>query len=131
MLPRKIIVRVTGDFRPGMVIGLRFGMSRKNDFYYRLYLDEDGQAQVERDELLRAFDEDRNMFLMDYAEPRAFFSGEIEAHVLTKEEIEAAIRAYDTFKIHWDYPPDYLSNLRKALTINPESRCILSVEQIP
>ena len=130
MIPGKVIVTAKGDFKPGLMVWLRFGMSRKDDYYYTLFLDDKGSAQVERDKLLRSFDSDRKMFGMDCMNPREFFTGQVEAHVLSKEEIEGAIRAYDKFKRHHNYPLDYLDKLKAALTINTQSKCAISVEQI-
>jgi hypothetical protein len=67
---------------------------------------------------------------MDFKDPRVVFTGQIEAHVWNKDEVERAIKGYDKFKPHWKYPSDYLDNLKKALTSNAESECVINVEQI-
>gem|GEM_PF-6809997 len=130
MIPEKIVVRATGDYKPGQAVLLRFAMSRKNPYDYIVFLDEHGTANATKDELLRSFDEDRKLFGMDYCDPRQFLTGQIEAHLLSGEEVQGTLRAYDKFKSHYAYPADYLDNLKRALTINPESKCTVTVEQI-
>jgi hypothetical protein len=129
MIPEKVIVTAKGEFKPGLAVRLKFGMSRKNDYIYTAFLDSEGVANVPVNELLRSFSEDQKLFLMDFCDPREFFTGHIEAHVLSKEEIEKSISAIDTFK-HYDYPSNHLENLKRALVSNAESKCVISVEQI-
>jgi hypothetical protein len=127
MIPTKIIVTAIGEFKPGLAVILKFGMSQKNDYHYIVFLGDDGKAQVGADELLREFDQTRNFFLMDFKNPREFFNGHIEARFLKKEEIEKAITGM--FK-YYDYPQNYLENLKRAITVNHESKCTVAVEKI-
>lgn len=130
MIPETVILRATGDLKCGLAVRLRFSMSKKNDFYYTVFLDAKGQAEVSRGELLRSFDADRNFFLMDYCDPRILFSGQITAHVLTSGEIAKAIQARDMFK-KFPYPENYFENLKLALTASPDDgKVAIGVEQI-
>ncbi|SRR6266478_7259488 len=130
MIPKKINVMAKGNYKSGLAVILRFQMKKKNDFYYTVFLDERGEARVEENELLRSFDQDRNLFLMDYVDPRTMFNGQIEARILTRKEIETTIREHETYKLHVSYPPDYLAKLKAALRVNLECNCTLTVEQI-
>ena len=130
MIPEKIIITAKGEFMAGLAVSLKFGMGRKNDYYYIVFLDGDGKAQVGKDELLRSFDQSRKIFGMDYCDAREFLTGQIEAHVLSKEEIEGAISGYNKFKRYAIYPPKYLDNLKTAPTINLGNSCVINVEQI-
>ena len=129
MIPEKFIVTAEGKFKPGLAVLLRFKMSEKNNYYYFVFLDDKGQAVVGIDELLKSFDQDRNFFLMDYSNPRFVFTGQVEAHVETTEEIEGAIREREKYKGHFNYPPNYLENLKKALSANAESNCTVKISQ--
>ena len=129
MFPNKVIVTAKGEFKPGLAIRLKFGMSKKNDYSYIAFLDSEGIAKVTKDELLRDFDESQKLFGMDYCNPREYFTGRIETHVLSKEEIERAISACGTFK-NCAYPPNHLANLKIALLSNAENKCVVSVEQV-
>ena len=130
MIPEKIIVTVEGECKAGLAVLLRFKMVQKNDYSFIIFLNSEGRVEVTKDELLKEFDRTANFFQMDYANARGGFTGTIETQVLNKEEIEAAIHAYERFEKHLDYPPEYLSNLRKALATNPPSRCAVRVEQV-
>ena len=130
MIPAKVIVTARDGIRPGTAVVLRFKMSEKNDYSFIVFLDAEGRKEVGQDELLREFDQTANAFLMDYVNARAVFTGTIEAHVLTQEELESAMRAYDMFNAQLDYAPDYLDKLKSAFAINAESKCVINVEQI-
>ncbi len=127
MIPDKFIITAEGEFKPGLAVLLRFGMSEKNDYYYFVFLDDKGQAEVSIDELLKSFDQDRNFFLMDYSNPRFAFTGQVEAHVKTSKEIEGVMREYEKYKRHFNFPPNYLENLKKALSANLESHCTIKI----
>jgi hypothetical protein len=130
MIPEKVIVTAIGNFRSGLAICLKFSMSKKNDYYYIVFLNEEGKAEINTGDLLRSFDADRNFFLMDYVDPRAAFTGQIEAHVLSKEEIAKSIDARNIFK-KFPYPENYFENLNTALVIAPdEGKVTISVEKI-
>ncbi len=136
MIPDKIKIKASGEFRTGLAIQLKFKMRKKNDYYYSVFLDETGCAEIKMDELLSSFDQDRHLFLMDYKDPRTEFTGVIEPHVLTKEEIAAQLRGHEQDKKIPKYinqlvfPPRYWENLEKALTINVPCNCTITVDFI-
>jgi hypothetical protein len=130
LFPNSVIIAANGSFKPGLAIRLRFAMSGRNDFYYTAFLDDNGMAKVGRDELLRSFDAGRNLFIMDYCDPRAVFTGQITSHVLTGKEITKAIEARGIFK-KYPYPNNYFENLKLALTANPDdARVEILIEQV-
>jgi hypothetical protein len=83
-------------------------MSEKNDLTYIVFLNDKGYAEVTIKELLRSFDEDRKLFLMNYKGPRSFFTGRVDPCVMNREEIDRAIDAYEHFKGGYIFPPKYL-----------------------
>lgn len=132
MLPSKVILKATGKFQPGIAIALSFGMARKNAFHYTAFLGENGAAEIGREELLRAFNEDRKLFIMDYGEPNSDFAGDITGHILTTDEIERRIEGYAKFSKNYQFPSKYLDNLNKALTANVGCgpTCTVSIRQV-
>jgi hypothetical protein len=132
-IPGKVLIKAQGPVKAGLGVRLRFEMSKKNHYYYDAYLDEKGVAEVSRSQLLREFDKARELFIMDYMNPRAVFTGTIHAHVLSKDEIEKGIEAYNTFGKNYQYPTAYLETLKHALNVNLEcgSRCSVSIVQVP
>ena len=130
MFPENIIVVARGQFQPGVAVRITFGMAEKNDFDYITFLDATGRAEISREQLLRSFDQERQFFLMDFADPRTAFNGDIQAELLTKEDVETAIEAYGKFSSHYDYPHGYLDGLKLALTANPQSRCTIHVRWV-
>jgi hypothetical protein len=93
----------------------------------------DGTAEIGRDELLRAFDEDLNFALMDFGDARTNFNGNITGRILSEEEVEKRIEAVNTFSKTYRYPSGYLDNLISASRTNAlcDSSLNVSVEQIP
>ena len=129
IIPEKVIVTASGDFKCGLAVRLKFSMSKKNDYFFTAFLDERGKAEISKTELLRSFDADRNLFLMDYIDPRAAFTGQITAHVLNKAEITKSINARGMFK-KYPYPENYFENLKTALAITQdEGKTVVIVEQ--
>jgi hypothetical protein len=114
-LPRVIKLRARASNAAGLAVGILFRMRFKNDFSFVVFLDENGNAELTRDRYLKAFDEDRHLFLMDYADPRTGSTGVIETKVLTKEDIIAALEAHDVYRSSSKYEEGYRSNLEAAL----------------
>ena len=129
MIPKKIIVKAKGEKTSGVSVILKFKMLQKNDFDFIVFLDDSGKAEISRDDLLRSFDRDRNLFLMDFCDPRQVFTGQIEAWVATTDEIEGAIKSYELYKKHISYPPDCLEKLNKAANL-VSSIISVEIEQI-
>jgi hypothetical protein len=113
--PTRVQVRVNHPSPEGMAVDLRFEMRRKNAFDYIVFLDAQGVAEVSGEELLRAFDEERFAFLMDYADPRSDFTGHIVARALPPQEVESALKAFRMYRGHLAYPEGYEKKLLDAL----------------
>ena len=128
-IPKYLLVAAAGNFEPGLAVGLRFGMKSKNSFFLIFFI-YDKALTLSQEELLNEFDQVRNLFVMDYADPRKAFDGNIECDALTAAEIRAAIKAYHQYANVLKFPPGYLQNLEKALEINPRSDCIVAFEKL-
>jgi len=120
-LPERVTVEVRGQtVLVGAAVNLCFMMAAKNHFNYFVFLDDNGTGEVRKRDYLAAFDEDRNAFMMDYVDPRLAFTGVIEATVLQKSDLEAAIRAYDLFRGAFAYPEGHRVRLESALALADE-----------
>ncbi len=113
--PNRVSVSVNHGRAEGVAVNLRFEMHSKNNFDYMVFLNDDGFATVSAEELLRTFDEDRSMFIMDYDDPRLAFNGRITAKVLSTSELHSALEALETFRGKCSFPVGYESKLRNAL----------------
>jgi hypothetical protein len=111
--PRKVAVRVR-PAREGLAINLCFEASKKNNFHYTLFVDRDGCAEVSGAELLRTFDEDRSMFIMDYEDPRLTFTGRVTANVLNTSELHRSLGAFEIYRGKCEFPEGYEDKLRLA-----------------
>jgi hypothetical protein len=120
--PSNVAVRVRPAGQDGLAVSVCFESQRKNHFYYPLFVNRDGFAEVSGDELLRTFDETRSMFMMDYDDPRLVFTGRITAVVLSNTDLERALDALDLFRGKCSFPTGYEENLRAAMARgqNPE-----------
>jgi hypothetical protein len=115
IFPSRVSVSANDARAEGLAINLRFEMHSKNSFDYTVFLNHEGRATVSAEELLRTFDEDRSMFIMDYDDPRLGFTGRITAKVLSTSELHSAVDALETFRGKCSFPVGYEGNLRAAL----------------
>jgi hypothetical protein len=113
-LPALVTIKVSPAPQFELAVRILFGMSKKNDFYYVIFVDANGNAKVSAEELLRQFDETRSMFLMDYVDPRSSFDGRITAEVLSDLDLQRAIAAFELFRGTVAFPKDYERNLGNA-----------------
>ena len=125
------MVEASGEFKPGLAVALTFKSKVKNDFHYTAFLSDDGRAEIGKEELLEEFDQSRNFFLMDFGDPRIVFTGQIEARIWGRKNVEKAMETYLKFKSQWKYKPDYFDNLQKALVSNEKSNCVITIRQVP
>lgn len=125
--PSKVTVQVTPVPPLGLAVRILFGMSKKNDFSYTIFVGNDGLAEISAEELLTKFDATSSFSLMDYADPRANFSGKITAEVLSNSDLQRAIEAFEMFRGYFKFPADYEQNLRAAVCRgqNPEDYCVV------
>lgn len=112
--PKNVAVRVRPACPEGLAVSLRFESSKKNHFYYLLFVDRDGFADVSGDELLRTFDETRSTFIMDYDDPRLVFTGHITAKVQNNADLAGALRALNMFRGKCSFPEGYEEKLKSA-----------------
>jgi Domain of unknown function (DUF6881) len=112
--PKSVTVRVRPAGHEGLAVSLCFESNRKNHFYYPLFVDRDGFAEVSGEELLRTFDEERSMFIMDYDDPRLVFTGRITAEVQSNADLEGALGAIEIFRGECSFPEGYEEKLRSA-----------------
>jgi hypothetical protein len=80
-----------------------------------VFVDSPGTATVSGDELLKAFDQERQTFIMDYDDPRLAFAGKVTAKVLSTAELRSALDAFNMFRGEISYPNGYESRLIGAL----------------
>ena len=113
--PKQIIVSTTGRPAEGVAIHLRFEMSHKNSFNYMAFLDRHGKVEISGEELLKAFDEERNTFIMDYVDPRIGFTGKIALQVFGIPELQSALEAFKMFNGKLSFPEHYEHRLKAAI----------------
>lgn len=89
--PRRVRVRIHHSRAEGLAVNLRFGMARKNDYYYIAFLGPDGYVEIPDDELIRSFEAERKFFIMDYVHVRAAFTGRITAEVCRTQDVKRAL----------------------------------------
>jgi|SRR5579863_7084680 len=128
-IPNYLIVAAAGEFKPGFAVRLKFGMRRKKHFSFIAFIYE-SPITLTKAALLEKFDQIRNAFLMDYADPREDFNGKIEVENLSSAEIRAAIKNCRDYGIEMSFPVGYLQSLEAALRINPEIDCLVAFEKL-
>jgi len=112
-LPALVAIKVSPAPQFELAVRIRFGMSKKNDFYYVIFVDANGNAKVSAEELSQ-FDETRSVFLMDYVDPRSSFDGRITADVLSDLDLQREIAAFELFRGTVAFPKGYERNLGNA-----------------
>ncbi len=113
--PSRVVVRVEHQSVEGLAVSLCFEMKQRNNFTYTVFLGPDGSAEISGGELLRTFNEDRAMFIADYVDPLAGFTGRVTASVLSTSELSKATKAFEIFRDKCRFPPGYAEHLRAAL----------------
>jgi hypothetical protein len=114
--PNAVAVRVRPADQEGLAVSICFKSNKKNDFHFTLFVDSNGFAKVTGEELLRTFDEDRAMFIMDYQDPRLVFTGNITTKVLSNSELARSLSALDIYRGMCSFPTGYEKKLRSAAT---------------
>lgn len=128
-IPKYVIVAAAGEFKPGLVVKIQFGMIQKNDFLYIDFIYR-RPITLKKAMLIERFDQIRNLFPADYAEPEQAFNGNITVEVLTVAEIRSAIKHYRANAKSIKFPPGYLKGLEAALNINAKSDCLVACEKL-
>ena len=128
-MPEYLIVAAAGEYKPGLAVRLQFKMSKKNDFIFIAFIHKK-PITFTKACLLYKFDQLRNLFATEYADPREAFNGHIEVEILTASEIRVAIKDYEDFAKAFNFYPKYLKNLKAALQLNPKSDCLVAFETL-
>ena len=128
-IPNYLIVAAAGEFEPGLAVRIKFGMRRKKHFSFIAFIFE-SPITLTKAALLEKFDQIRNTFLTDYADPRGDFNGEIEVETLSRAKIHAAIKNCHDYGNEMSFPIGYLQSLEAALRINPESDCLVAYDKL-
>jgi hypothetical protein len=115
MLPDEIEVLGTVSGVPlcGAWFGLTFPMPAKNA--YRLLVgpaSSEGKLTISQTEVLRQAKVNADLFLMDYLVMGPDWTGDIEAHVMSRSDIASVLSVYDRFAGTGVYP----ANLGTELT---------------
>lgn len=114
LFPNRIVVDCKQTDVKGLAVSLRFPCRQKNDFSYLVFLNASGHAELTGEELLRCFDRERELFLMDYEDPRTAWDGRILAHAMSGAEISSALSAFALYHHAVEYPDGYEANLLAA-----------------
>ena len=94
-------------------------MSRKN--HYSIWVgpsDSDGHVFVTREELFQRAREQATFFVMDSADPSET-TGEFIVRPVTRDDLQAAIAAYEKFTPQFRYPPGWQAQLIRANEVLP------------
>src|SRR4051812_30856918 len=106
-LPDRIDVVISLNGKPvaNHLVEVVIKVNRKNNFAtFAGPSNSSGQVSIQRDEMLRRFESDINLFPMDYAHPESAFTGQIEISPVGAAQLAAAISAFQTFRGATPYP---------------------------
>jgi hypothetical protein len=128
--PEKVLVHVRGPAPEGLAVALIFPMRLRNPFFYTVFVDAAGRAEVSDVELLAFFDQARAEFGAEYVDPRKGFMGEVRASVLGVLELESSLEALEMFRGKFVYPAGYEEKLRIAIGrgVEAEAHAVVSVD---
>lgn len=115
-VPERILINVTADGKPqeGIPVRLSFIMARKNHHGFIFGpSDASGLIQVDGDMIRREARREMEIFLMDYADIDAYWTGVLRATPVNRESLERALAAYRRFR-HCGFPPGYEEMLLRA-----------------
>ncbi len=119
--PSRVVVRmVNGSFTDGNAVMLHFEMDVRNDYYYIVFVNANGLAEVSSAELLQWFDQDIAASPMEYVNPRGGFT-RVTARLMTAAEVQGALDAYRLFENckAFVFPPHYDQKLKAAFACAP------------
>ena len=128
-IPQHLFVAAAGEFEPGLAIGIRFKLKGGESLFFIVFMYGKTLAFT-REQLFRTLDRIETLALPARLNLRQEFNGEIEVEPLTEGEIHTAIANYRSCANSWQFPPDYLQCLERALAINPKSDCLVAFETL-
>jgi hypothetical protein len=127
-LPQKLRVHIStnGEPLPGMLAWATIETNYKNPFTVVIGpTDAAGNACLSREEILEQTESDRQLFIMDYADPEVSATGRIVIQLMLLPDIERALQGYEQFHLYTRYPEGYKDNLNRA------ARCLEQLNDRP
>ncbi len=119
-IPNTIYIDVEGPEVSGLLIGLTFPTSFKNQFHYSVFLDESGHAVVTHELLLNSFDESLRLALMDHGDPREVIEGNVIAEVKNVSDLRSALSAYYVYEKVAQFEDGYERKLTELIKRCPK-----------
>jgi hypothetical protein len=114
---------------PGALVRTRIPMRAKNDFDFCLGpTDEDGTLRLTRDQLVDRAMKEKAFFIMDFLDPEFDRIGPLEVLPMSVDDVDLACEAYERFHDVFEYPPNYLENLKKYKRILGTRSGVISAE---
>ncbi len=118
--PSHVVVKVLPACPEGLAVRLMFEMSEKNHFNYTVFVGSESVADVSGVELLRSFDDTRNIYIMDYNDPRLCFTGKIKGKILSHSDLKKKLEMYERFVDVYPLRADFKDKLRAALQLGQD-----------
>jgi hypothetical protein len=122
-LPKRIDCTLAYEKKPvaDLMLLAEFTTVRKNSYaIVSGPSDQQGKVTITYEEIKRQADSQLELALMDFDPIDKAFSGEISVKVMSYDDIQDAISAYDLFKSVGWYPANYHEHLEKASQILQE-----------
>ena len=116
-IPEAIEILALHEHKPvvDLLVMLRLSTNHKNN--YSLILaptDSSGRSSISKEDLINDAIKTADLALMDYVPLEESYTGEIQAKVMTKTDVEHAIKAYEIYGAD-HYPNDYINILNRML----------------
>jgi hypothetical protein len=116
-VPQKMVItiKIGGQQTAGMLVMLKFLTVRKNP--YNLVFgpsDEKGRVVVTREQVIAEARKSMELFLMDYGEIEAEWTGKLQVTPMNRESIGRALSALRLFRRVHEYLPAYEESLGAA-----------------
>jgi len=116
-LPDRLAITtlLDGHALPSQMVMVTLGMEQKNDYALAFGpTDSCGRIEIASKQLVDAATEERRLFMMDYLDLEAGFTGSITLTVLDLASLDRAIAAWNMFRGVTPYPPGYEVAIRAA-----------------
>ena len=98
-----------------VILKIELYAAAKNNFYIVLPpTGNEGLVSMRLAFFKESIDADRRFFLMDYADSFETISGKACLHLMSKDNLDRAIKAYHDFKDYTSYPDGYETWLRNC-----------------
>lgn len=101
-----VSISVNGTPLPGGWVRVTLPMRTKNPFQLLFGPSSpSGSLVISRTDLLREIQKQRDLFLMDYADPAKEWSGELLLRPLNRADVQKVLKAYALYSSTGIYPP--------------------------